>query len=269
MRGMRFLSVATIVTLLVSAGYGYAQFGRSLRLGGFAPATMPDASFTICRIMYQSVRREADGIGWQTDYPLGENNLMVRFAELTRARISKDGGGRPNHWIVRLTDDALFNCPYTVASDVGTMGLTPQEVVRLREYLLKGGFLWVDDFWGTPAWEHWSRVVAEVLPGRPIEDVPLTDPIFTTQFAVKKVPQVPRYPFWAATGLTSERGDDSLQPHFRAVRDDGGRIMVVMTHNTDMADSWEREAEEPAYFQRFSIDGYALGVDVLLYALTH
>jgi hypothetical protein len=81
---------------------------------------------------------------------------------------------------------------------------------------------------------------------------------------------VPRYPFWVATGgQTSERGDDSREPHFRAIRDDGGRIVVVMTHNTDVADSWEREGEEPAYFQRFSVDGYALGVDVLLYALTH
>ena len=80
----------------------------------------------------------------------------------------------------------------------------------------------------------------------------------------------PRYPFWVATGgQTSERGDDSREPHFRAIRDDSGRIVVVMTHNTDVADSWEREGEEPAYFQRFSVDGYALGVDVLLYALTH
>ena len=67
--------------------------------------------------------------------------------------------------MVRLTDDALFNCPYTVASDVGTMGLRDDEVLRLRQYLLKGGFLWVDDFWGTPAWEHWSGVIAQVLPG--------------------------------------------------------------------------------------------------------
>lgn len=259
-----------VVGLAASAALVSAQFGRG-RFGiRLAPTEMPDRSFTICRIMYQSVRSEDAGAGWQTDYPVGDNNLLIRFSELTRAPVSKDAGKRPNHWVVRLTDDALFNCPYTVASDVGTMGLRDDEVLKLRQYLLKGGFLWVDDFWGTPAWEHWSSVIREVLPGRPIEDVSLADPIFRTQFVVKKVPQVPRYPFWVASGgRTSERGDDSREAHFRAIRDDKGRIMVVMTHNTDMADSWEREGEEPAYFQKFSIDGYALGVDVLLYALTH
>jgi hypothetical protein len=262
---------AAVCVLLVASVYVSAQFGRGIGGGiRLAPRDMPDSDFTVCRIMYQSVRSEPAGAGWQTDYPLGENNLMIRLAELTRTRISRDRRQQPNHWVVRLTDDALFNCPYTVASDVGTMGLSDDEAMNLRTYLLKGGFLWVDDFWGTAAWEHWSRVIAEVLPGRPIEDVPLSDPIFSTQFVVKSVPQVPRYPFWVDSGgLTSERGDDSRQPHFRAVRDDAGRIMVVMTHNTDVADSWEREAEEPAYFMKFSIDGYALGVNVLLYAQTH
>jgi hypothetical protein len=255
----------TASTAVVSAQFGFGRFGVRM-----APKEMPDRSFTICRLMYESVRGEADGIGWATDYPDGDNNLLIRFSELTRAPVSKDGRRRPNHWVVRITDDALFNCPYTVASDVGTMGLRAEEALKLRQYLLKGGFLWVDDFWGTPAWQHWSGVMAQVLPGRTIEDVPLADPIFHTQFEVKKKPQVPRYPFWVATrGQTSERGDDSREPHFRGIRDDHGRLMVVMTHNTDMGDSWEREAEEPAYFQRFSVDGYALGVDVLLYALTH
>jgi hypothetical protein len=270
MRVSRF-GVLAIVVVLLSAGYASAQFGRGITSGiRMAPKVMPDSSFTVCRIMYQSVRSEASGAGWQTDYPLGDTNFMIRFGELTRARVSNDVNKRPNHWVVRLTDDALFNCPYTVASDVGTMGLSEREVLKLREYLLKGGFLWVDDFWGTPAWEQWEEVIGQVLPGRPIEDVALSDPIFSSQFVVTKVPQVPRYPFWAATGgETSERGTDSPHADFRAIRDDAGRIMVVMTHNTDIADSWEREGEEPAYFMRFSIDGYALGVDVLLHAMTH
>jgi len=185
------------VLVLASAGYGSAQFQRGFRFGiRFAPPDLPDRSFTICRIMYQSVRREADGAGWQTDYPLGDNNLLVRLSELTKTRVSKDAGRQPNHWVVRLTDDAIFNCPYTVASDVGTMGLSSEEVLRLRMYLLKGGFLWVDDFWGNPAWAQWTQVMAQVMPGRPIEDVPLSDPIFRSQFVVKKVIQVPRYPLW-------------------------------------------------------------------------
>jgi hypothetical protein len=257
--------------LFVTAGYASAQRARGVARGiRMAPEDMPDREFTVCRIMYESVRSEQWGAGWQTDYPLGENNLMIRFSELTRARISRDDRQQPNHWVVRLTDDSLFNCPYTVASDVGTMGLDDQEAQRLREYLLKGGFLWVDDFWGEAAWAQWENVITSVLPGRRIEDVPLSDPIFRSQFLVTQVPQVPRYPFWSETGgETSERGEETKVPHFRGIRDDDGRLMVVMTHNTDIADSWEREAEEPAYFQRFSIDGYALGVDVLLYAMTH
>jgi hypothetical protein len=268
-RSWQIIASACVLVLAMS-GIAAGQFGRGLRGGvRMAPPVMPDDDFAVCRIMYESVRSEPEGAGWRTDYPLGESNLMIRFAELTRTRISTDAGKQPNHWVVRLTDDTLFNCPYTVASDVGTMGLSDREAAKLREYLLKGGFLWVDDFWGTTAWQHWSAVLSEVLPGRPIEDVPLTDPIFSSQFVVKKVPQVPRYPFWAATGGTSERGADSAEVHFRAVRDDAGRIVVLMSHNTDIADSWEREGEEPEYFRQFSIDGYALGVNVLLHALTH
>ena len=262
--------------LVVSAGYTFAQFGR----GGFfnspvrnAPATFPDRNFVVCRLMYTSVRREPSGGGWRTDYPYGEINLTIRFSELTRTPVSRSGEREPNHYVVRLTDDELFQCPFTMASDVGTIGLLPEEAVRLREYLLKGGFLWVDDFWGPLAWEQWTREFSKVLPSEqfPIEDVSLDDPIFRSQYIVEKVPQITNIQFWRATGgkQTSERGADSAVPHFRAVRDSHGRIMVVMTFNTDIADSWEREGEDPAFFYQFSPDGYAVGVNVLLHAMTH
>jgi hypothetical protein len=234
---------------------------------------MPDGNFTICRIMYRSVRREPQGGGWRTDYPYGEINLMTRLSELTRTRVSVDRRHRPNQWVVRLTDDELFNCPYTVASDVGTMGLSQPEVDRLRLYLLKGGFLWVDDFWGTLAWQQWTSQISRVLPPSeyPIEDVPLDDPLFSTQFVVTEVPQITNIQFWRGVHgqTTSERGSDSAQAHLRAIRDADGRIMVVMTHNTDVADAWEREGEDPAFFYQFSPAGYALGINVLLYAMTH
>ena len=270
----RWVAIILAGILLASGTFVSAQFGRGGR-GLFrgvrmAPPDFPDRDFTLCRIMYQSVRSEADGAGWATDYPGGDNNLLVRLGELTRTRVSHDGTRQPNHWVVRLTDEQLFNCPYTVASDVGTMGLSDTEMMRLREYLLKGGFLWVDDFWGNPAWAQWSQVIARVLPEMPIEDVPLNDPIFSSQFVITKKIQVPRYPFWVSSGgQTSERGDETREPHFRGIRDDHGRLMVVMTHNTDIADSWEREGEQPEYFLRFSVDGYALGVNVLLYAQSH
>jgi len=270
----RVILVAAL--LVVSAGYTFAQFGR----GGFfnspvrlAPSAFPDRDFVVCRLMYTSVRREPSGGGWRTDYPYGEINLTIRFSELTRTPVSQSGGREPNHYVVRLTDDELFQCPFTMASDVGTIGLTDEEAERLRLYLLKGGFLWVDDFWGPLAWEQWTHELSKVLPPEqfPIQDVPLDDPIFKSQFIVEKVPQITNIQFWRMTRgrETSERGADSAVPHFRAVRDYHGRIMVVMTHNTDIADSWEREGEDPAFFYQFSPDGYAVGVNVLLHAMTH
>ena len=91
--------------------------------------------------MYTSVRREPAGSGWQTDYPYADINFMIRLSELTRTHVSMNRQREPNHWVVRITDDALFDCPFVMTSDVGTIGLSPEEVVRLRAYLLKGGFL--------------------------------------------------------------------------------------------------------------------------------
>ena len=274
--GMKTRVLLVAALLLASAGYTFAQFGR----GGFfnspvrlAPSAFPDRDFVVCRLMYTSVRREPSGGGWRTDYPYGEINLTIRFSELTRTPVSQSGGREPNHYVVRLTDDELFQCPFTMASDVGTIGLTDEEAQRLRLYLLKGGFLWVDDFWGPLAWEQWTHEFGKVLPPEqfPIQDVPIDDPIFKSQFNVERIPQITNIQFWRMTRgrETSERGPDSAVPHFRAVRDDHGRIMVVMTHNTDIADSWEREGEDPAFFYQFSPDGYAVGVNVLLHAMTH
>lgn len=234
---------------------------------------MPDGNFTFCRIMYERVRMEPMGMGWTTDYPYAEINVMTRLSELTKTPISRDADGQPNHWVVRLTDDALFNCPFTMASDAGTIGFTPSERERLRDYLLKGGFLWVDDFWGTAAWEHWEAEIGRVLPPSeyPILDVPAGDPILKTHFLIKQVPQITNIQFWRSVGgsITSERGPDSEEPHFRVIRDRRGQIIVVMTHNTDIADSWEREGEDIAFFRQFSPGGYAFGVNVLLHAMTH
>ena len=264
------------MVVVAAAAAAYAQ-GYRFREGSlaarYAPPKMPDAGFVICRIAYRSVRVEPMGIGWQTDYPFAEINLSTRLSELTKTRISRDSSGQPNHFVVRLTDDTLFNCPLTMASDVGSLGFTPEEIERLRLYLLKGGFLWVDDFWGTLAWRQWSTEIAKVLPPTeyPIEEVPLDDPILRGMFDVHKVPQITNIQFWRGVGgqTTSERGTDSEEAHLRAIRDHQGRIIVLMTHNTDVADSWEREGEDPGFFYQFSPAGYALGIDVLLHAMSH
>ena len=271
--------------LAISGGHSYAQIGRGVfrdfgvlrgEQGDEAerpPQQWPDRNFTACHMLFTSVRREPSGAGWRTDYPWGERHLLLRLSELTKTHISRITPDVPHSWLVRLTDDALFDCPYLMASDVGTIGLSEEEALRLRLYLAKGGFLWVDDFWGDAAWEQWTQEFAKAMPRADyaIEDVPLNDPIFHTMFDVTKVPQVTNIRFWRATrgANTSERGAESAVPHFRAVRDTHGRIVAVMTHNTDISDSWEREGDDPDFFRQFSPDGYALGINVVLYALTH
>lgn len=272
----RLIVVLAAGILVASGGYTLAQ--RSRRGpdqagggGGMAPKEFPDRDFVVCRLMYPELRGGFGG-GWRTDYPLGERNLSIRFSELTRTHVSGMSRGRPNHYLVRIEDDQLFQCPFLMAGDIATMGLTPQEAARLREYLLKGGFLWVDDMWGSRQWEVWAAEVSQMFPPHefPIEDVPLTDPVFRTQFEVHEMPQIPSIVYWRGSGGgTSEQGADSAVPVFRAIRDRGGRMMIAMTHNTDIADAFEREADDPTFFALFSPQGYALGINIALYALTH
>jgi hypothetical protein len=269
-----------IVASIAAAGVAYAQLGGFGVLRGeqgdpaeLPPSEWPDRNVAGCHMLYTSVRREANGSGWRTDYPWAQRNLLIRLSELTKTRVSSLEANVPHVYLVGLTDPALFQCGYLMASDVGTIGLTKEEADALALYLKKGGFLWVDDFWGEAAWDHWTRELANVLPPSEyeIEDVPLSDAIFKSMIEVKKVPQVAGIGFWRSTGgsVTSERGAETTVPHFRAIRDGHGRIMVVMTHNTDMSNSWERETEDPRYFYQFSVEGYALGINVLLYAMTH
>lgn len=231
-----------------------------------------DRLFSFTRVLYRSVRREAGGQGWSTDYPDADINFMRRLAELTSAAVSTGGSGELHHIVVRLTDPQLFEYPFIFMSDVGTAGFSDEEIERLREYLLRGGFLWVDDFWGDRAWEQWAREIGRILPPGeyPIFDVPLDHPIFSTVYDVREVPQIPSIQFWRRSGgATSERGLESAEPHLRGIADRWGRLMVLMSHNTDIADGWEREGEEFEFFHRFSPDAYALGINIVLYAMTH
>jgi hypothetical protein len=268
-----------LVLVFGLASAAAAQFGFGFR----TPPRFPNAQtfghgFNFCRGMYTSGRREPGGQGWSTDYPDAERNFSIRLGELTKTRISRGpsgegyADGEPDFLVVRLTDDALFQCPYLHLEDVGTAAFTPAEVEGLRSYLLKGGFVWTDDYWGSYAWSNWVREIGRVLPPAefPIQDIPLDHPIFHTLFDVNEVPQIPSIQFWRTNGGgTSERGSDSAEPHFRGIFDKRGNLMVVMTHNTDISDAWEREGEDPRFFYSFSPDGYAVGINVVLYALTH
>jgi hypothetical protein len=166
----------------------------------------------------------------------------------------------------------MFQCPFLSATDVGTALFDDVEVAALREYLEKGGFLWVDDFWGPYAWDNWIHQISKVLPPAryPVQDLTPDHAIYRTLFEVAALPQIPSISFWRQSGGgTSERGDMSAEPHFRGISDEHGRLMVVMTHNTDISDAWEREGEDPQFFFSFSPNGYAVGLDVVLYGMTH
>jgi hypothetical protein len=205
------------------------------------------------------------------DYPQADINFSTRLSELTLTRISRTGDGAPNHVVLQLTDPLLFQCPFIMMTEVGSATLSEPEVVALRAYLQKGGFLWADDFWGSYAWDFWSGQIKRVLPPAeyPIVDLTPDHPLFRTQFEIRQMPQISSINFWRGSGHTSERGSDSAVPHARAILDARGNVMVLMTHNTDIGDSWEREAEDPEYFYNYSVPGYSLGINALLYAITH
>ncbi|MES1256503.1 MAG: DUF4159 domain-containing protein [Acidobacteriota bacterium] len=266
----RLAAVSAVLLLVASAGF--AQ--RRGRAGATFPILMPDAfngGFLFCRIAFRN-QPAGDGGGWSVDYPRADMNLPFRLSELTKTPVSRDALGQINHIVIRLTDPQLYQCPFVMMTEPGGAYFDDAEAGALRTYLQKGGFLWADDFWGTRAWQTWAGEIAKALPPGeyPIVDVPLEHDLFHTLYDVRAVPQVPSITFWAFTGgRTSERGADSAVPHVRAIFDAEGRIMVLMTHNTDFGDAFEREGDNHEYFLEFAPPGYAFGVNTLLYAMTH
>jgi uncharacterized protein DUF4159 len=271
---MRVRAVPFAAATLLFAGFAWAQFGRGGDASIATHMARPDSfdgRFHYCRAMYRT-NLGGDGGNWLTDYPLADIDLSIRLAELTKIRVGFDATGQPQHHIVRLTDEALFQCPFIMMQEVGRLAFSDEDAAQLRTYLLKGGFLWVDDFWGAYAWDVWASQIRKVLPPGdfPVVDVPPDHPILHTMFNLPEVPQIPSINFWYGSGGgTSERYADSAQVHARAISDDKGRIMVFMTHNTDVSDSWEREGEDPQYFLKFSVVGYQVAINVLLYTMTH
>jgi hypothetical protein len=241
----------------------------------FPTATTFDGAFHFCRVMFNSDRREKQG--WTTDYPGADINFSVRLAELTKVHVSMTHDGEeavPDAVVVRLTDEALFQCPFTLMQDAGTARFTSIEAARLREYLVKGGFLFVSDYHGTYAKAQFDEEIRRVLPRNEFPDVDLTPPdhpLWRTMFPVTRLPQMASINTWRRSGGgTIERwNEEGAEPDASGIADDHGRLMVVMVHNSDIPDGWEREGEDPQYFFQFSPDAYAVGIDILLYAMTH
>jgi len=233
--------------------------------------------FVPTRIQYDSVggQRQAyyfyDGRWWQrweTDFPQAEQNFAKRLNELTSVVVS------PVPLERRLTAPDLGDSPLIFMSDVGYMELSRPEIEGLRTYLANGGFLWVDDFWGDAEWSSLERAMTEVLPGKRWVTLPIEHPIFHTVFDIEEMPQIPArdYARWGTTEPSVEhrRPTGSMEtPSIRAYTDDDGRLMVIATHNTDIADGWERESYGEWYFENFSTKSYRVGINVIVYALSH
>jgi hypothetical protein len=255
---------------------GGRRRGGGYRGGYQASPRRPNAQsftgdFTFCRLAYRQAY-DGDGGGWGVDYPRADQNLSIRLSELSKAPVNFDASRDPNFYVLTATDPELYNCPFVMMSEFGGTHFEMDEAKALHDYMLKGGFLWVDDSWGSYAWEHWVAEVRKIFPNEnefPIIDVPINHSMFHTLFDVKKIPQIPAIGNWGYNGNTSERGADSAVVHTRAIADAKGRIMFFMTHNTDFGDAYEREGDDPSYFYAFSVDGYAIGIDTILYAMTH
>ena len=270
-----YKSLIILALLLALAATGEAQ-RRGGGRGGFSvrPAVPEDfdGSWQFCRVAFRQ-NRNGDGGGWSVDYPRADINMSIRLSELTKTTVSFAGPDEPNHLVIRLTDPTLFQCPFIMMTEVGAAFIDEAEAEALRNYLLKGGFLWADDFWGEWAWQTWAEQIGKALPpGQfPPKDLPNDHPLFRTIFDIGGgVPQIASIGFWLGSGGgTSERYQESAQARARGIFDQQGRLMVLMTHNTDIGDSWEEEASNPQYFYEFSTKGYAFGIDAIVYGMTH
>lgn len=228
--------------------------------------------FTFVRIKYDSggYGYGRGGGGWATDFRDSELNFTLRLQQLTSMKVD------PEPIVLELTDPKLFDYPFIYIIEPGALMFHTEEVVALRRYLLNGGFLMVDDFWGDDQYHNFYQEIKRVFPDREPAEVPLEHEIFHCVYDLKEKPQLPSIGHAQAgrsSGVTWERsrdGSDTSIPHYRAIRDDANRIMVFICHNTDLGDGWEREGEDPWYFEEFSVKkAYPLGINIVTYAMTH
>jgi hypothetical protein len=202
------------------------------------------------------------GRGWAIDYPGGDCKFMGSIHRLTGINVHPD----PN--VKEILAEDLFKFPYVYAVEVGGMLIDLQEAEQLREYLLRGGFLHVDDFWGQREFGNFAEQIARVFPEHKLERLPLSHPIFHTFFDIDQIVQVPaRNSGCADDGITWEDPNDT-EPGMFGISDDKGRLMVIATYNTDLGDAWEY-MDLPCYKAKFSGFAYRMGLNIMIYAMTH
>ena len=242
---------------------------------------LPDA-FTFVRVQYDSTggfgeswyRHEGrNWQRWETDYPRAEKNLIIRLKELTTLRVNEDP------IVLRLSDKKIFDHPFLFMSDVGWQILDDDERLALAKYLSNGGFLWIDDLWGDAEWENLLHNTRGLNRGWRWQTIPTSHPIMKIVYQLDQCPQIPARIFFEQSGLPFDPPGAHRYPsggirgvnrvNFRGLFDKNNRLLAVATHNTDIADGWEREGESKEFFNRFSIRSYAMTINILTYAMTH
>ena len=220
-----------------------ARFGRRFRFGGGAALDWREG-----------------GTSWTQDYPRADRHFLVALRRLTRI------DARSVEQPVNLDDgDDVFYYPFLFAGEMGDWLLTDAQAAKLREYLLRGGFLMLDDYWGQSEWDQFMESMGRVFPDRPIVEIPDEDKILHTVYDLKERLLIPGQ--WGLRRGVLYRNEGSV-PHWRAIYDDQGRVMVTMVFNSDMGDSWEW-ADDPNYPEKYSALGLRLGVNTVIYSLTH
>lgn len=268
-------TLMAMAALLASPKTGQSQ-QSDLDLSTYKPD-----HFTFVRIVYDSTGGNGEayyrGDGgwiprWATDHPVGAKNLTWRLNQLTTLQANQ------GTLLLRLTDPRLLDFPFVFMSDPGWQILSAEEQRSLKRYLDRGGFLWVDDFWGHAEWENFANNMRGVAPNWTWFEIPTDHPIMSMVYPLRRCPQVTAIQFYRRNGETYDPAwvhrqphggeADMAQVHFRGLCDDRGRLVAVATHNTDIADGWEREGEDEEFFQRFSVDAYALAINILTYAIS-
>ena len=228
--------------------------------------------FTFVRVRYQRNPYGGGRGNCFTDLPDSDLNFSYRLQQMTSIKVDPDGR------VLSLTDPDLFDFPFIYMVEPGALLLEEAEVQALRKYLLNGGFLMADDFWGTREWNNFEREMKRVLPERQFSELPMDHPIFHCVFDLgtnKNALQTPN--FWTGersqfTGITWEvhDGEECDEVHIRGLTDAKGHLMVLACHNTDNGDGWEREGEYEYFFHQFSEKrAYPLGVNIVYYIMTH
>lgn len=225
----------------------------------------PHDCFTFVRLKYSGGRGWRGG--WETDWPDSDLNFSFRLQQLTSLKVAYHEQGK----ILEIDDEELFDYPfiYMIEPGRGDLFFEEQEIEILRRYLLNGGFLMVDDFWGDWEWEVFYQQIKRVFPDREPVELPIEHPIFSCVYPLKEKPQVPAINT-ALYGRSWEGGIDGREVHYKAIFDDNNRIMVMVCHNTDLGDGWEREGENHDYFKMYSEPkAYPMGINIVFYAMTH